>query len=87
MLAVKVEVGRCVACKVWVSIWKYYFFIIYCVGERSDRKVYDGGGKGSEQSTNLWQLGTISPISKSLATGILTIRPNIFAASIHHVTV
>ena len=38
---------KCVACKVRVSIWKCYFYGIYCVGERSDRKVYDGGGEGS----------------------------------------
>ena len=78
---------KCVACKVWVSIWKCYFNIIYCVGEKSDRKVYGGGGEKAEESTNLWQLGTIGPISKSLATGTSTIGPNIFAASIHHVTV
>ena len=29
---------KCVACKEWVSIWRCYLYVIYCVRDRFDKE-------------------------------------------------
>ena len=58
---------------------------VWGIGPR--RKVYDGGGAWADKSHIVWQVITIGPIIKVLATVTVINRPNAVAASIHHGTV